>query len=115
MEKLIETLFGGLFGAAVFFANLKARRTDDPILTEYKAKQRACVHSLLAAMGVLVIGTLTVNLIPETLSTGPAGQAFSVLLRYVGMGFAVFMLGAFLWLVITWASLYRFIRNNGIE
>jgi hypothetical protein len=115
MEKLIETLFGWFFGSALFFENLKARRTDDPFLAEYKAKQRACAQSVLASLAILVVGAIAASLLPETLGPGPAGQAVRVLLGYISIGFAGLALGAFLWMAIAWVSLYRFIRQHGIE
>lgn len=56
MNRVIEFFISLIISAANFSTNLTARRGDDELLAEYKAKKRAIIWSLVSVIAVLLFG-----------------------------------------------------------
>lgn len=113
MSRIIERVIGGLLSAVAFFDNIRARRNDDEVTTEYRARQRACVWgSALTLLGIA--GVFLVTGLFEALSSAFQNSAPLEGIRgTVAIGLLAAVGGALIYTTYAYWALWRFINVHG--
>lgn len=113
MSSIFERLVGGLFGILNFFESLRAERSDNEFVAEYKRLQRACIASVVCLLVMLVAITAAAHFVDAlegltTIHLTLTGTRETLPCLFGG----VFLL-AMLYAGYNWISLLRFVRKHG--
>lgn len=115
MSRILETLFGWALDVSNFFDGIRARRHDDELTAEYKARQRACVWATVLA-GFVMLGAVLVGNFFNTFSDALSHSAPVEALREPLSTVLFVALGAsLLYMTYAYLALWRFIKLNRDE
>jgi hypothetical protein len=116
MNKLFESILDFVFGAMNLADSVAHRRNDDPLVAEFKAKQRACLFSFapIALVCVLTWAAGTIVDVVAGLGNGAGAAAAQGVRETLGYGLAALWVLAILYAAYCWVSLLAFVRRNDI-
>ncbi len=115
MSRVLEFFLAGILSIASFFESIREHRHDDPVLAEYKAKQRACLWSLIPIAAVLLVGWAAGTVLNALDQFRGAQTVVASYRDWLATGFAIAAGLAFVYAVWALFSLFRFVRQNGVE
>jgi hypothetical protein len=105
----------GLMNTVNLFENLREHRSDDPLVAEYKAKQRACLWSFVPIATVLLVRWAAGTFLNVFDSFKGAQSVVASYRDWLAPGFAVAAALTVVYAAWTWFLLFRFAKQHGIE
>lgn len=115
MSRVLDIFVTGFMNTVNFFENLREHRRDDPVVAEYKAKQRACLLSFLGIALVLIVGVAAGNLLNAFDGLKGAQSVSSSYRELLATGFVVVSALSVTYAGWTCFVLFRFAKQHGIE
>ena len=115
MTRVLEIFLTGILSIASFFEDLREHRHDDPVLAEYKARQRACMWSFVPIAAVLLLGWAAGTVLNALDQFQGAQSVIAPYRDWLVTAFAVALAWTFSYAVWAVFSLVRFVRQNGVE
>jgi hypothetical protein len=115
MSRFLEAFFSLFINAALFFDGLKARRNDDPILADYKAKQWAVIRSVVFIFVVLLVGWAAGTLLGVLDGFKGAQMPVASAREWISTAFAVAVAATVAYAGYAGWSLFRFVREQNPE
>jgi H+/Cl- antiporter ClcA len=113
MSRVLDIFLTGFMNTVDFFENLRESPRDDPVIAEYKAKQRSCLWSFLAIAGVLLVGFAAGTVLNAFDGFKGAQSVVTSYRDWLATGFAFFAALSVLYAMWTWVALFRFTRQHG--
>lgn len=115
MSRIVEVFLESLASAMNFFEGLRARRSDDPLVAEHKAKQRACLWSPAPLLLVLIFGWAAGTLLGALEGVSGSQVSLTAARDWVALGFVVAGALSSAYVLYTVVSLYHFSRKHSIR
>lgn len=113
MSGIFERLLGSLLGIFNFFENLRARRGDDELTTEYKRLQRGCLASGVYLLAMLAAVTAAAHFVDALESLTTIHLILTSSRETLGYLFGGAFLLTTLYAGYNWISLLLFVRKHG--
>lgn len=115
MNRIFDFCSTWLLNAVSFFGNLRQQRHDDPLLAEYKAKQRACLWSFVPFVVVVLVGWVAGTFMNVIDGFQVAQSVVASYRDWLGPAFLVAAVLTVVYAAWVGISLVRFVRQHGIE
>lgn len=113
MTKMLEFFFDLLLQALSFFSNLAASRHDDPLIAEYKRRQRECVAATAIVGIVAVLTFVLAHLFDALAERDHLIAVVNGLRETVGYVWMWLLLGAGSYAAYAYYALWRFVHHEG--
>lgn len=112
MNGVIEFIISLIISAANFSTSLKARRSDDELLAEYKEKKRAMVFGVFSVIVVLLFGWVAGTILGALDSLKGVQVPTASAREWVSVAFAAGCMLSMAFLIHAMWSLIRFQQKH---